>query len=109
MVVAPLQRLFLRFVLPGWFALMAPALGWADQSIVDLTKASIRECEAGCASVGREQRLQHFLQSQTLAERAIALDERFPDAHFALFCTLGEQLRLDGEQLTSIFGYRRMM
>lgn len=44
-----------------------------------------------------------------LAERAVALDDRLPDAHFALFCTLGEQLRIDGENLSSLFGYRTMM
>ncbi|GKS56671.1 hypothetical protein YTPLAS18_01980 [Nitrospira sp.] len=74
-----------------------------------LTRASIRECEYGRAARERETRLQHFEQSQQLAERAIALDERYPTAHFALFCTLGEQLRIDGENLTSLFGYRRMM
>ncbi|MGE3151020.1 MAG: hypothetical protein AB7G48_00165 [Nitrospiraceae bacterium] len=44
-----------------------------------------------------------------MAERAIELDERHARAHFALFCTLGEQLRVDGENLTSLFGFRRMM
>ncbi len=81
----------------------------AAESVSELARASIRACESGRAAVDRSARLSHFKESQQLAERAIALDERHPDAHFALFCTLGEQLRIDGENLTSIFGYRKMM
>lgn len=41
--------------------------------------------------------------------RAVEADEGNADTHFALFCNLGELLRIDGESLTSIFGLRRMM
>ncbi|HWF62532.1 MAG TPA: tetratricopeptide repeat protein [Nitrospira sp.] len=54
-------------------------------------------------------RLAHFQQGQILGERAVAADEGSADAHFALFCNLGELLRIDGESLTSLFGLRRMM
>ena len=86
-----------------------PSESRAGAAVEELTRASIRECEYGRAALERESRLEHFERSQVLAERAIALDEGYPTAHFALFCTLGEQLRIDGENLTSLFGYRRMM
>src|SRR5262249_31528681 len=54
-------------------------------------------------------RFAYFEEGQALAEQAVSMDERSADAHFALFCNLGEQLRLDGESLTSVFGFRRMM
>lgn len=57
----------------------------------------------------RATRLAHFQQGQSLGERAVAADEGSADAHFALFCNLGELLRIDGESLTSLFGLRRML
>jgi hypothetical protein len=57
----------------------------------------------------REVRLAHFQRGQVLGEQAITADEKYPDAHFSLFCNLGELLRVDGESLTSVFGLRRMM
>lgn len=57
----------------------------------------------------RAMRLAHFQQGQGLGERAVAADEGSADAHFALFCNLGELLRIDGESLTSLFGLRRML
>jgi tetratricopeptide (TPR) repeat protein len=57
----------------------------------------------------RETRLAHFQEGQALAEQAVALDEQYADAHFSLFCNLGEQLRIDGESIKSAFGFRRMM
>jgi tetratricopeptide (TPR) repeat protein len=68
-----------------------------------------KECDLGRAAKGRAVRLAHFQQSQVLAERAVAADDQLADAHFALFCSLGEQMRLDGETFSSVFGFRRMM
>jgi hypothetical protein len=42
------------------------------------------------------------------AEEAVAADERDALAHFAVFCASGEQARLSGVSLTSLFGARRM-
>ena len=83
----------------------------AAQSQVNssLAHRALQECEQGRAAGSREARLAHFQQGQTLGEQAVASDDRSADAHFALFCNLGEQLRLDGESLTSVFGFRRMM
>ena len=44
-----------------------------------------------------------------LAERAVALDDRNAEGHFALFCNMGELMRLDGESLSSAWGLRRLM
>jgi tetratricopeptide (TPR) repeat protein len=54
-------------------------------------------------------RLSHFERGQVLAEKAVALDDRSADAHFALFCSIGERMRANGEVLFSIFEYGRMM
>lgn len=81
----------------------------AEGTVKDLAKRALRECEQGRAAANREARLAHFQRGQTVAEQAVASDDRSADAHFALFCNLGEQLRLDGESVTSVFGFRRMM
>ena len=59
--------------------------------------------------IGRALRLAHFRESQALAERAATSDDQLADPRFALFCSLGEQMRIDGESLAGIFGFRRMM
>lgn len=74
-----------------------------------LAKQALEECNRGRLAVDRATRLAHFQQGQSLGERAVAADEGSADAHFALFCNLGELLRIDGESLTSLFGLRRMM
>ena len=68
-----------------------------------------RECDMGRRATDREARLAHFENGQSLAEQAVAMNDRLADAHFALFCSLGEQLRIDGESMTSVFGFRRVM
>lgn len=74
-----------------------------------LPKQALEECHQGRLAMDRASRLAHFQQGQRLGEEAVAADEGSADAHFALFCNLGELLRIDGETLTSIFGLRRMM
>ncbi|HMS82329.1 MAG TPA: hypothetical protein PKD12_01595 [Nitrospira sp.] len=74
-----------------------------------LQKQAIDECHQGRLATDRASRLAHFEQGQRLGEQAVAADEGSADAHFALFCNLGELLRVDGETLTSLFGLRRMM
>lgn len=74
-----------------------------------LSRQALQHCEDGRAATARDTRLAFFEQGQALGEQAVAADEQSADAHFALFCNLGELLRLDGESLTSVFGFRRMM
>ena len=81
----------------------------AEGTVKEMAERALHECEQGRAATDRQARLSHFQQGQAVAEQAIASDERNANAHFALFCNLGEQLRLDGESVTSVFGFRRMM
>jgi tetratricopeptide (TPR) repeat protein len=75
----------------------------------ELSAAAQKECDLGRAAKARTERLAHFQRSQTLAERAVAANAQLADAHFALFCSLGEQMRIDGEGLSAIAGFKRMM
>jgi tetratricopeptide (TPR) repeat protein len=67
------------------------------------------ECETGRRALDRTVRKEHFDRGQALAEQAVALDDQNADAHFALFCNLGELMRLDGETLSGALGLRRLM
>jgi tetratricopeptide (TPR) repeat protein len=67
------------------------------------------ECYAGRVAQDRTSRVGHFEKGQALGEQAVALDDRSAEAHFALFCNLGELMRIDGEMsITSVMGFRRM-
>jgi len=81
----------------------------AEETVKAMAERALHECEQGRVATDRQARLAHFQQGQAVAEQAVASDERNANAHFALFCNLGEQLRLDGESVTSVFGLRRMM
>jgi tetratricopeptide (TPR) repeat protein len=81
----------------------------AHNSAAELSAAAQKECDLGRAAKARAVRLAHFQQSQVLAEQAVAANDQLADAHFALFCSLGEQMRIDGESLSAVFGLRRMM
>ena len=89
--------------------ILLPMPSQAQISARHLAKEALQECDQGRAEKTREAKLMHFQTGQALAEQAVALDERYADAHFSLFCNLGEQLRIDGESITSAFGFRRMM
>jgi tetratricopeptide (TPR) repeat protein len=81
----------------------------AQGSALELSVEAQRECDLGRVAKDRAVRLAHFRRSQMVAERALAADDRLAAAHFALFCSLGEQLRIDGESFASIVGFRRAM
>lgn len=81
----------------------------AQQTGERLAEQALEECHRGRLARERTTRLAHFQQGQFLGERAVAADEGSAEAHFALFCNLGELLRIDGESFTSLFGLRRMM
>jgi tetratricopeptide (TPR) repeat protein len=88
---------------------LLPMPSQAQVSARHLAKEALQECDQGRVATVREARLIHFQTGQALAEQAVSLDERYADAHFSLFCNLGEILRIDGESFTSAFGFRRMM
>src|SRR2546426_10242337 len=88
---------------------LATAARAADDSVPSLTASARAECDAGRRTADRAARKAHFDRGQALAERAVALDDNSADAHFALFCNLGELMRLDGENLSQIFQLRRLM
>ncbi len=100
-----------------WWALVAAVIllgadsvtASARESAEELSAKAQLECDAGRRPGERAGRLAHFKRSQSLAEQAIALNDQLADAHFALFCSLGEQLRIDGETFTSVFGFRRAL
>ncbi len=103
-----MKTLVLVIILAGGlsFPPMSPS---AQQSGDRFAEQALEECNLGRLTRDRETRLAHFQQGQTLGERAVAAEEGSADAHFALFCNLGELLRINGESFTSLFRLRRMM
>ncbi len=82
----------------------------AESTTQALITDSMQECQLGRVAQERAVRLAHFEKGQRMGEQAVALDEQSADAHFALFCNLGEILRIDGEMsLSSLMGFRQMM
>ena len=97
------------FVLLGCWILANPGTLLAQQSPQVLIQGSMKECNAGRIAQDRASRVGHFEKGQALGEQAVALDDRSAEAHFALFCNLGELMRIDGEMsITSVMGFRRM-
>ena len=97
-------------VLLGCWILAIPSALLAQQSRQLLIQGAMKECYDGRITQDRTSRVGHFEKGQTLGEQAVALDDRSADAHFALFCNLGELMRIDGElSITSVMGFRRMM
>ncbi len=89
--------------------LLMPMPSRAVDAGSSLAKQALEQCNQGRLATDRDKRLAHFQQGQLLGEQAVDSDEGSADAHFALFCNLGELLRVDGESITSLFGLRRMM
>lgn len=90
-------------------AVLSASAGAGHESASELAAQALRECEAGRELADRDARKARFEQGQALAERAVALDDQSAEAHFSLFCNLGELMRIDGETLRSVFALRRMM
>ena len=89
----------------GWVGLAS-----AQPSAQSLIDAAMHECALGRVAQGRAARVMHFEKGQGFGEQAVAVDEQSAAAHFALFCNLGELMRIDGEiSVSSVIGFRRMM
>lgn len=102
-------------IVPYLLLLLVLGPWWADPvqaqpELHTIITESLDECHLGRVAQERAMRLAHFEKGQRLGEQAVSFDDRSPDAHFALFCNLGELMRLDGEMsLGSVLGFRRMM
>lgn len=83
--------------------------GQHDSPAAALSSQSRTECEAGRHALTREERKAHFERGQELGQQAVALDEQSAEAHFVVFCNMGELMRLDGESISSVFALRRLM
>lgn len=79
------------------------------ETAAELAATAMHECEQGQVAPTRDQRVAHFERGQKIGEEAVKLDEKSAPAHFAIFCNLGEMLRVDGEKITSLMGFRKMM
>lgn len=91
-----------------WFGSMNS--GAAQPATEDLIAGALQACHDGRIATDRATRAALYEKGQTLGEQAVAADEKSADAHFALFCNLGELMRIDGEMsLSSVLGFRRMM
>ena len=102
-----MKNIFL--ILLGCWILAIPSALLAQQSPQSLIQGAMKECNAGRVTQDRTSRVSHFEKGQALGEQAVALDDRSAEAHFALFCNLGELMRVDGEvNITSVMGFRRM-
>jgi len=102
-------------IVPHLLILLGLGLWWTDPvqaqpELRTLTNESLDECRLGRMAQERASRLTHFEKGRHLGEQAVSIDDKSPNAHFALFCNLGELMRLDGEMsLGSVLGFRRMM
>ena len=90
-------------------ALGMPALAKAEESAKALTEEAMDECQKGRLAKDPDVRNVHFEKGRALAEKAVEMDEKSADAHFALFCSIGERMRSNGEVIFSVFEYGRMM
>ena len=82
---------------------------WAEDSVDVLASQSMEECQKGRRAKDADSRSVYFERGRVLAEKAVALDNQSADAHFALFCSIGERMRANGKVLFSVFEYGRMM
>lgn len=104
----PFPRLFAAVAAVLWLG-MASSLLAVDRSVEDLARRARTECERGRRTEARDDRKAHFERGKSFAEQAVSQDDSNAEAHFALFCNVGELMRLDGESLSSIFALRQLM
>jgi hypothetical protein len=88
---------------------VAPSVRADGGTAARLAQESLAACEDGRLRTERIARKAAFERGQALGERAVAADDHNADAHFAVFCNMGELMRIDGESITSVFSLRRLM
>lgn len=105
-----MQRISLGILAALVFWIGGPDSGWAQPATQDFIAGALQACHDGRIATDRATRAALYEKGQSLGEQAVAADEKSADAHFALFCNLGELMRIDGEMsLSSVMGFRRMM
>ena len=100
------SRLTMVLIMAGF---VAPSAGFGQDSATVLSQKALHECHIGRSATDRQARLAHFERGRALAEEAVKLDNQLADGHFALFCTIGEKMRIDGEIFSSVVDFKRMM
>jgi tetratricopeptide (TPR) repeat protein len=75
----------------------------------ELARRAMTECEQGRRATARDDRESHFQRGQQLAQQAVGVDDNSAAAHFALFCNMGELMRIDGESISSVLQLRKLM
>lgn len=108
-----IQKSVLNGVLGALLGLCSAVPIWANQeepkSAKILTQESMELCQLGRRAKDPDVRVRYFEKGRELAEKAVELDGQSADAHFALFCSIGERMRSNGEVVFSVFEYGRMM
>lgn len=105
-----MQRVSLVIFAVVVFWIGSTTSGSAQPATQDLIAGALQACHDGRIATDRATRAALYEKGQSLGEQAVAADEKSADAHFALFCNLGELMRIDGEMsLSSVLGFRRMM
>ena len=93
----------------GLLCLFVAKSAFSADTAASLAASARAECDAGRRAVDRAERKAHFERGQALGERAVALDDNYAEAHFGVFCNMGELMRLDGGTLSGAIGLRRLM
>ncbi len=102
--------IWLSMLIGGILAISAPSELLAQAETEPLIEGAMKECHQGRVLQERAARIAHFERGQALGEQAVRLNDQSAEAHFALFCNLGELMRIDGEvSISSVIGFRRMM
>jgi tetratricopeptide (TPR) repeat protein len=112
LLLMPSPRLLRLAVALGLLCALPAGVNAADQydsPAAAISSQARAECEAGRHAQTREDRKAHFERGQQLGEQAVTTDEQSAEAHFVLFCNMGELMRLDGESISSVFALRRLM
>jgi hypothetical protein len=103
------QRLLLRAALVAALCSFPAPTPASDPSASSLAQQALTECETGRQTSDRAERQRRYTRGLELAERAVVMDDRCADAHFAVFCNRGESMRLDGESLRDVIGIRGLL
>lgn len=74
-----------------------------------VTAQAMAECNAGRNAKERDVRLAHFKKGEDLSRQAVAANDKDANAHFALFCNMGEAMRIDGESLQALVNLSTLM